>query len=439
MEHARIVLKEGRERSLFYRHPWVFSGGIDQKRSDLSVADGSLADIVDFKGNFLARGYYNSKTNIAARVMTFEDETIDAAFFEKRLRQAWNWRKPYFVDSETNAFRLVYAEGDMLPGWIVDSYDGGLVLQIYTAGAENLKTMFTEALVKFFKPKFIYEKSNGQSRQEEGLDLENKKMLFGELGEQAIVRIKENGVLFDVDIVKGQKTGFFLDQRENRLASMPYFKGKKVLNLFSYTGGFSCYAAKAGALEVTSVDVSKEAMVLCESNMKLNGGAGNGFEDGVRKGVENGAGNGAGDALGNGFGNRLGNGGAGGMKHEAVVADVFEFLERAKARGLKYDTVVVDPPAFVKSKKDLNAALKAYARVNEFALNVLVEGGVLITSSCSGHVTNEMFKQAIFQAALRTGDDLVILKSLGLPVDHPNRIYFPEGSYLKFLVLKKKA
>jgi len=407
MEHARIVLKEGRERSLYYRHPWVFSGGIDTKKSDIGVEDGSLADIMDFNGNFLARGYYNSKTNIAARVMTFEDEPIDAAFFEKRLRQAWELRRPYLEKEDTNAFRLVFAEGDMLPGLVVDSYDGRLVVQVHTAGAEKLKGQFVDTLVKVFKPKFIYEKSNVPSRHEEGLDVESKKVLFGEIGEQEIVRIKENAVMFDVDVLKGQKTGFFLDQRENRLASIPYFKGKKVLNLFSYTGGFSCYAAKAGALEVTSVDVSKEAMALCENNVKLNGGPENGAE--------------------------------GGMKHEAVVADVFEFLEGAKARGLKYDTVVVDPPAFVKSKKDLDAALKAYARVNELALKVLAEGGVLITSSCSGHVTNDMFKQAIFQAALRTGDDLVILKSLGQPVDHPNRIYFPEGSYLKFLILKKRG
>jgi 23S rRNA (cytosine1962-C5)-methyltransferase len=407
METARIVLKEGRERSLFYRHPWVFSGGIDPKRSELKVEDGALVDICDHGGNFLARGYYNSKTNIAARVLTFKDEPIDAGFFEKRFREAMQLRRPYFEGEETNAYRLVFAEGDMLSGLVVDKYDSRLVVQSHTAGMEKLMPFAVEAMVKVFLPTLVYERDNVASRREEGLEVEKEKVWYGELP-AGVVRIRENGVEFDVDLLKGQKTGFFLDQRENRLACMPYFKGKKVLNLFCYTGGFSCYAAKAGAESVTSVDVSKDAIALCEKNVAMNRG-----EAGMH--------------------------GEGNVKHEAIAADAFEFLEGAIARGVKYDVAVVDPPAFVKSKKDLDGALKAYARVNEFALKVLGDDGVLITSSCSGHVTQDMFKQAIFQASLRSGDDLVVLKSLGQPVDHPNRIYFPEGSYLKFLVLKKRA
>jgi len=409
METARIVLKEGRERSLFYRHPWIFSGAIDTGKSELKVEDGALAGIYDHGGNFLARGYYNSKTNIAARVLSFEDVEIDAVFFERRFRQALELRRPYFENDETNAYRLVFAEGDMLPGLVVDKYCDRLVVQVHTAGMEKLMPIAVEAMVKVFAPELVYEKSNIPSRREEGLNPENIKVWHGIFGDDAgVVRILENGIEFDVDIVEGQKTGFFLDQRENRLESMPYFKGKKVLNLFCYTGGFSCYAAKAGAESITGVDASKEAIALCKKNVELNG-----YD--------------AGHEL------------KGAGRHEAVVADAFEYLEAAIARGVKYDVVVVDPPAFVKSKKDLDGALKAYARVNEFALKVLAEGGVLMTSSCSGHVTQDSFKQSIFQAALRSGDDLVVLKTLGQPVDHPNRIYFPEGSYLKFLILKKRV
>jgi 23S rRNA (cytosine1962-C5)-methyltransferase len=411
MAIARIILKEGRERSLYYRHPWVFSGGIDMKNSELPAEAGGLVDICDHGGKFLARGYYNPNTNIAARVLTFKEDEIDTAFFEKRFRQAWELRKPHFEGTGTNAYRLVFAEGDMLPGLVVDNYDGWLVVQVHTAGMEKLMPTAVEAMVKVFSPKLIYEKSTVPARKEEGLDSDHKKIWHGHfiedgqvscfLNKESVVKIEESGIEFSVDVAEGQKTGFFLDQRENRLACMPYFKDRKVLNLFSYTGGFSCYAAKAGAAHVTSVDISKDAVAACRFNMELNG---NDPE-----------------------------------KHEAVEADAFEFLEKEQARGMRYEVVVVDPPAFVKSKKNLDAALKAYARVNELALKVLAPHGVLITSSCSGHVTQDMFKQSIFQAALRAGADLVIAKTLGQPVDHPNRIYFPEGSYLKFFILQKRG
>lgn len=398
MEYGKICLKEGREKSLFYRHPWVFSGGIDTAKSALP-SDGGLVEIVDFKGSFLARGYYNSQSNIAVRVLTFGKEAIDSAFFEGRLAAAGVLRESLLGD-ETNAYRLIFAEGDSLPGLIVDKYDDVLVVQFHTLGMEKLKSYVVDALVKVLKPKAVYERSDVGVRRQEGLDTLPKRLLYGDFDGKP-VEVKENGIKFLVDVVNGQKTGFFLDQRDNRSATARYARGKKVLNLFSYTGGFSCYALGADAEHVTDVDASHEATNFCNDNVKLNG-----FDE---------------------------------AKHTAVVSDVFRFLEKTIADGVKYDLVIVDPPAFAKSQKDLKNALKAYAKVNEQALKVLASKGMLMSSSCSSHVTPIMFRQAIFQAALRTNDDLVVVEQRTQPFDHPNTIYFPEGEYLKFLILQKKG
>ncbi len=398
MNYGKIYLKEGREKSLFYRHPWIFSGALDLNKTG-KIEDGGIVDVLDFKGNFLARGYYNSKSNIAVRILTFKDEAIDADFFALRLGAAKEMREEFLGIEDTNAYRLVFAEGDNLPGLIVDKYADVLVMQIHTFGMEKLKAAVVDALVKVFKPEAVYDRSDVGVRKQEGLDSMPKGLLYGEY-DGGPVEIKENGIRFLVDVANGQKTGFFLDQRENRAATAKYVKGRTVLNLFSYSGGFSCYAFKAGAASVASVDASAEAIDLCKKNVSLNG-----FDE---------------------------------SRHEGIVSDVFRYLEKAIADGKTFDVVIVDPPAFVKSQKDLKNGLKAYARVNEQALRVLAPKGILATSSCSGHVDPGMFKQAIFQAALRTGDDLVVLEQRSQPFDHPNRIYFPEGEYLKFFILRKK-
>lgn len=452
--NLKLRLKRGREKSLFFRHPWIFSGAIDFEIKKVGVADGvvpggvstravafpadgEIVDVCDSGGNFLACGYYNSKSNIAVRVLSFEKTGgIDLDFFVKKLEAAKALREEFLNGTNTNAYRLVFAESDGLPGLIVDKYDQVLVLQIHTLGMDKLRSLAVEALVKVFKPRIIYERSDVAVRRQDGLNDMPTGVLYGEMPQNgsagsedgsglpqnhsgALTQICENGVKFLVDFVRGQKTGFFLDQRENRAAIDRYVQsagtagGARVLNLFCYSGGFSCYALKAGASHVTSVDISKEAIDLCQKNIYLNGFVPD--------------------------------------RHTEVCGDVFDYLEKFKAgtRAQKFDVVIVDPPAFVKSQKNLKQALKAYSRLNELALGVLREGGILVSSSCSSYVTPEMFKGALFQAALRvrtgsggsTGSgvpaDLVILEQKTQPFDHPLRLYFPEGEYLKFFVCRK--
>lgn len=396
--YPKLVLKLGREKSLFYRHPWIFSGAIGEMPK---VEDGSVVDVVDHGANFLARGYYNSKSNIAVRILTYErDEEIDVAFFEKRFQRALELRRPFLEGKDLNALRLVFAESDGLPGLIADTYGEVIVVQIHTLGMEKLKPIMIEAMVKAFAPKAIYERSDVSVRRQDGLETMPKGVLYGEMPDGP-VEIREYGVKYLVDVVNGQKTGFFLDQRENRSAIRPYVRGKKVLNLFSYTGGFSCAALEAGVDYVTSVDVSESALDLCHKNMKLNCFAT--------------------------------------PRHQEVQSDVFDFLSKMVADGKKFDVVIVDPPAFVKSQNKIKEAVKAYSKLNEQALRVVADGGLLVTSSCSSYVTPEMFRACLFQATLHTKDDLVILEQKTQPFDHPNRLFFPEGEYLKFFILRKTA
>jgi len=407
---SKISLKPNREKSLFYRHPWIFSGALNLSPKE-KIEDGEVVDIIDSHGNFLARGYYNSQSDIAVRILTFEDEVIDEDFFVKRLERAQAFRQPYLEGKQTNSYRLVFAESDGLPGLIVDRYNDGFVVQIHTLGMEKLKTLVVKALVKIFQPAFIYERSDVEVRRKEGLTTMPKGILFGDLSKisekklnnknAAFLEIEEYGLKFLVDVVSGQKTGFFLDQRENRLALRSYVKGKRVLNLFCYSGGFSCHALAGGAAKVTSVDISEEAIALCKDNVELNG-----FEK---------------------------------ERHEAVVADCFDYLESLRHRGEKFDVVVVDPPAFVKSRASIDNALKAYVRLNVAALHVLKPDGVLMSSSCSSYVTPEMFRGMLFQSALRAKTGLAIVEQRGQPFDHAMNVYFPEGEYLKFVVAQKRS
>ena len=397
MQH-QIKLKQGRERSLFYRHPWIFSGAIEQKSIPAEMNDGDICAVCDAGGNFLATGYYNSRSNIAVRVLSFDDgDVIDASFLERRVSDAYNFRRKFIDEKITSAFRVVFAEGDMLPGLVVDKYGDVLVVQIHTLGMDKMRSEVVKALVKFFNPSCIYERSDVAARKQDGLKDLPCGLLYGDESSLDGLKIRENGLEFYIDVRGGQKTGFFLDQRENRLASMKYAAGRKVLNLFSYSGGFSAYALSAGALHVTSVDASEEAVKLCSENLSLNGFSSN--------------------------------------QHEEICADVFKYLESCRSSGKKFGLVIVDPPAFVKSQKNVDAALKAYAKLNEAALGVLEDGGVLISSSCSHYVPAELFRKSLFQAALHAKKDLRLMESRTQPIDHPVRLYFPEGEYLKFFVL----
>lgn len=396
MSSKKIFLKQGRGKTLFYRHPWVFSGAMDQERMP-ELEAGEIVEVCDSGGNFLATGYFNPLSMIAVRILSFDrDDVIGREFFVKRVREALAFREKYMDLSDTNAFRVVFAESDMLPGLVVDKYDDGLVLQVHTLGMDKLKGVVTEALVEVLKPRFVYERSDVSARKQDGLNDMPRGVLYGEY-DGGLVEVKENGVKFMVDVAGGQKTGFFLDQRENRAAAAKYAGGKKVLNLFSYSGGFSVYALRGGASHVTSVDASAEATELCGKNMELNGFAPD--------------------------------------MHTEVTADVFAFLDKAIAAGEKYDLVIVDPPAFVKSQKSVNNALRAYSRLNKMAMDVLAEKGTLISSSCSHYVSPEMFKSALFQAALHARRDLRVVETKAQPADHPVRLFFPEGEYLKFFVL----
>ena len=406
MKYKVIKIKQGREKSLFYRHPWVFSGAIDPVSLKGGPEDSEIVDLRDLGGNFLGRGYYNSRSNIAVRILTFdEDDVIDVEFFEIRIMGAYEKRRRLIegVGKETDAYRVVFAEGDNLPGLIVDKYGDNLVVQFHTLGMDRLKEMVVEALVNVFKPACIYERSDVPARRQDGLEDLPTGVLYGKLegiaegGFASLVGVKENGLKFLVDIAGGQKTGFFLDQRENRKAVMQYVKGKTVLNLFCYSGGFSAYALAAGASHVTGVDISREASELSDINLRLNDFSSSLFEN--------------------------------------VTADVFKYLEKALSEGLKFDVVIVDPPAFVKSQKNIDQALKAYSRLNEMALRVLADNGVLVTSSCSYYVTPQLFKGSLFQAVLHAKKDLSIIETKSQPADHPVRLYFPEGEYLKFFVL----
>lgn len=403
MNYPQIKLKLNREKSLQFRHPWVFSRAIQGNSELTQLKDGVIVDVVDNKGNFLARGYYNSRSNIAIRVLTFDQsEAIDENFFEKKIQAAFERRKSYINKKETTAYRLIFAEGDGLPGLVVDQYKDIFVLQIHTLGMESLKNFVVEALLKLFQPKAIFERSDVNVRKKDGLTTLPKGFLYGSF-KKSQVEIREHGLKFLVDFQDGQKTGFFLDQRENRFALQNYVKDKTVLNLFAYSGGFSCYALNFGASNVTSVDISESALKLCAENMKLNGFLPN--------------------------------------QHEEITAEAFNYLEQAFLKGQKFDVVIVDPPAFVKNQKKLHNAINAYIRLNEAALKVLNPGGILISSSCSSFVSQEMFKSVLFQAALRVNKeiatDLIVLEQRTQPFDHPLKINFPEGEYLKFFILQK--
>jgi 23S rRNA (cytosine1962-C5)-methyltransferase len=398
MAYPQIQLKAGREKSLFYRHPWIFSGALQSQRDKEKIVDGSIVDVLTADGAFAARGYFNSLSNITVRILTFDEkELIDVDFFQKKITKAWDMRRTFIDEAGTNAYRVVFAESDGLPGLIVDKYDTVLVVQAHTMGMDMLKSMVVEALQNTLKPAAIYERSDVMVRTLEGLKDKPEGVLSGTLP-VAPFTILEHGLKYLVDVAGGQKTGFFLDQRENRLALRKYTKDKTVLNLFCYTGGFSCSAFAGGASAVTSVDISEDATPVCRKNAELNG-----FD----------------------------------KNHTVVTQDVFAFLDKTIAAGTKFDVVVVDPPAFVKSQKNLETALKAYVRLNSMALRVLKDGGVLVSSSCSSYVSPERYRGVLFQSALKEKCVLKVLEQKSQPLDHPMNLYFPEGEYLKFFVLQK--
>jgi 23S rRNA (cytosine1962-C5)-methyltransferase len=387
-----IKLKPGREGPVRAGHPWIFSGAINTVEG--ASSPGELARVVAADGNLIGIGYHNPnpRCSIAVRMLTRTETAIDADFIRRRLEAALTLRQT-LIPSDTTAFRLVNGEGDFLPGVVVDVYRHFVVCQCLTAGAERLKPQIVEGLVSLLSPQGIYEKSEGNVRQDEGL-MNAAGVLWG-AEPPPLLEIQENGCRFLVDPRGGQKTGFFLDQRDNRALVSQVVRGKQVLNGFAYTGGFGIFAAKGEAKHVISVDSSDKALRLAQRNWNAN-----------LLPAEQGA---------------------------FIPADMFAYLREAETH---FDMIVLDPPPFARRRQDSSAALKGYKEINLQALKHLQTGGDLFTFSCSQHVTTSDFLQAVLFAAADSGREVQILKHLGAAIDHPTNIAHNEGSYLKGLWLR---
>lgn len=387
-----LYLKRGKEESLKRFHPWIFSGAVQQ--IDGEPEEGEVVRIMTASNQFIAVGHWQIGS-IVVRVLSFEDEVIDEAFWQRRLKVAFDLRRSIGVagDAErNNTYRLVHGEGDCLPGLVVDVYGNTAVMQAHSVGMHVSRHEIARAIVAVTEGevKNVYYKSETTLPYKAELGQENG-FLIGGSDENVAV---ENGLKFYIDWLKGQKTGFFVDQRENRCLLERYARGRSVLNMFCYTGGFSVYAMRGGAQLVHSVDSSSKAIDLTNNNMELN------FP--------------------------------GDERHKAYAEDAFKYLD---AMGNRYDLIILDPPAFAKHKDALRQALKGYTRLNAKAFDKIKPGGILFTFSCSQVVTKEHFRMAVFTAAAQSGRRVRILHQLHQPADHPVNIYHPEGEYLKGLVL----
>jgi 23S rRNA (cytosine1962-C5)-methyltransferase len=389
-----IVLKAGREKSLLRRHPWIFSGAIE--RVDGVSVSGDTLPVRDASGNFLAWAAYNPDSNIAARVWSWhEEEHIDAEFFHKRITTALAARDGLGLSRDSNGMRLVHAESDSLPGMIIDRYGDVLVMQIGSAGAERWRDTCAGILKEMLNPVCIYERSDSDSRALEGLEPRNG-VLRGTLPDA--VEVVENGLRFKVDVVAGQKTGFYLDQRDNRALTETLAADRDVLNCFCYTGGFSLYALRGGAKSVLSIDASGNALRIAEENLDRNG-----LDD---------------------------------SRAEWTAADVFQALRTLRDQGRKFDLIILDPPKFAPTAAFAEKAARGYKDINLLGFKLLKPGGLLCTYSCSGGISADLFQKIIAGSALDAGVDAQIVHYLHASADHPVLLSFPEGAYLKGLVLR---
>ena len=385
----RLYLKFGRERPVHNGHPWIFSGAVESVEDDAEAV--GVADVFDCKKNWLARGLYNPKSQIRVRLLTWQEETIDRDFFARRIAQAFTLRRD-FLSTTTNAYRLINGEGDFLPGLIVDRYADFLVCQFFTAGLELFKDDIVAALSALESVHGIFEKSEGRVRDEEGLG-----HCVGVLAGPEppdMIPIEENGFKFLVDVRRGQKTGFFLDQRDSRAFLATVARGRTVLDCFSYSGAFSLYALGGGAKEVITLDSSRPALELAEKILALNG-----FPDGG----------------------------------ELLKGDAFAYLKEC---GRTFDVIVLDPPSLAHKRSDVTAAAGGYKFLNLHALKHLNPGGLLLTFSCSQHLSIDLFQKIVFGAAVDAGRKVSVLRRLGQAIDHPVSLHHPEVEYLKGLVLR---
>ena len=393
----RVILRRGREESILRFHPWVFSGAI--VRSEGEIAEGDIVEVVSAAGGTLGYGHFQVGS-IAVRMLSFGENVPGKRFWTEKLSAAYSLRvSAGVVRIDNTAYRLVHGEGDMLPGLIVDIYGKTAVMQAHSAGMFLAREEIAEALRALYGDKLtaVYDKSSSTAPFKASLDLMDQ-YLYGKREGEEIV--KENGLLFSVDWIHGQKTGFFLDQRDNRELLGKYSSGKRVLNLFCYTGGFSIYSLAKGAKSVDSVDSSAKAMKMLERNIEINREAGLIDKD---------------------------------IVHNLFTEDAIDFLRESS--GNRYDLIIVDPPAFAKHRGAMQNALRAYQRLNAAAISRVAPGGIIFTYSCSQVVDKIAFAEAVFSAAAATGRVVRILHRLTQPADHPVSIYHPEGEYLKGLVL----
>jgi 23S rRNA (cytosine1962-C5)-methyltransferase len=389
---AEIILKRGKEESLLRFHPWVFSGAIESVVGEPD--EGDLVRVYDSRHQFIALGHCQVGA-IAVRVLSFRDEAIDDSWWSRRLQQAYALRQALGLgdSAETTCYRLIHGEGDSLPGLVVDIYGTTAVMQAHSVGMYNSREAIVRAIRALYGDRIraIFDKSSGTLPHNAGIDAVDG-YLYGTSSDEPVM---ENGNRFHVNWERGPKTGFFIDQRENRALVGRYASGRRVLNTFSYTGGVSVYALQGGAASVDSVDSSQRAVELARENVTLNFGAQ--------------------------------------APHRAIASDTFEFLKGVDNGA--YNLIILDPPAFAKHHKVLGNALKGYQRLNAQAMMKIAPGGILFTFSCSQAVTREHFRQAVFSAAAVAGRNVRILHQLTQPADHPINIFHPEGEYLKGLVL----
>lgn len=389
---ASVILQEGREKSLKRHHPWVFDGAVADVKG--RCRSGDTVNVVAADGSWLGRGAYSPASQIRVRIWTFDQqEVIDNAFFLRRIEQAWQLRQRLMQHAHTNACRLVAAESDGLPGVTIDLYNNLAVLQLLSAGAEKHRSKIVWALQKLLPEVAIFERSDVDVRSKEGLE-PLIQPLHGDIPDE--VEIVEHGVKILVNPHTGHKTGFYLDQRENRLAASRYADQASVLNCFSYTGTFACYALNGGASHVTNVDVSQPALDMASRHIELNGFAPE--------------------------------------QCSQVKGDVFEVLRNYHSQQQQFDMVILDPPKFVDSKASLKRACRGYKDINMYGIHAVKPGGILLTFSCSGLMEQSLFQKIVADAALDAGRRVQILEHLSQAPDHPVGLNYPEGYYLKGLV-----
>ena len=393
---TQVILKKGRDKSVLNRHPWIFSGAIE--RIEGQPQNGDVVDVWNDKARFVARGVISLKSQIRVRILTWTlyEEQINDDFWYRRVDRAIQGRAALANDPTTNAYRLVHAEADGLPGLIVDRYGPWLVAQFLSVAVDRAKATIVNALAEFISPQGIYERSDTHSRELEGL-VSMAGPVWGEVPPD-LIEIEENGFRFLVDIKAGQKTGHYLDQRENRKRVMPYLSGQEILNGFSFTGGFCVYAAAANAGRVMNIDTSEPSLYIAEQNMKLNG-----------------------------FSQR---------EDIYVAADVFEIMRAYRDQNWTFDAVILDPPKFAHNARQVQQASRGYKDINLLGLKILKPGGILITFSCSGAVSEELFQKILFAAAVDANREVQILERLQPGSDHPVLVTFPESAYLKGFICR---